>query len=120
MRATPAHANGRGLSGRHVESQYGLVASTGVAVEEAAFAKDGADRDAYRKLIRSRVVNLRQNAVLRKGLLSGAVTPDKFLGMSSDEMLTEEAKKKKARTAPAPTPSLAHPRPTRRRRTRRR
>ncbi|KAI1262835.1 transcription elongation factor [Xylariaceae sp. FL1019] len=67
-------------------------------VEAAGFKFYNGEGNAYREKIRSLFANLKNpnNGDLRKNVMSGLITPDKFVSMSSKELLSDEQRKNDA------------------------
>lgn len=68
-----------------------------VRIESKLFEFYNGTTDKYRAAVRSRVFNLRdkKNLALRENVLTGAVTPERFALMTSEEMASDEMKHKR-------------------------
>lgn len=84
-----------GLAYRSTASENDVV-NRAVAVENAAFVKFKGETPDYKKKIRSLFTNLKNksNRELGKSVLSGEITPEKFVVMTDDELKSEEQRKK--------------------------
>lgn len=71
--------------------------SLAVRIESKLFEFHHGTTDKYRAAVRSRVFNLRdkKNLALRENVLTGAVNPENFALMTSEEMASDEMKKKR-------------------------
>ncbi|KAL7782142.1 transcription factor S-II, central domain-containing protein [Trichoderma afarasin] len=83
-----------GLAYRSTESESDVIAKA-VAVESALFTLLNGEGAEYKKKIRSLFQNLKSksNRDLGKRVLSGDISPDRFVSMTDDELKSEERKK---------------------------
>ncbi|KAM6485558.1 transcription factor S-II, central domain-containing protein [Trichoderma sp. SZMC 28011] len=83
-----------GLAYRSTESESDVIAKA-VAVESALFTLLNGEGAEYKKKIRSLFQNLKSksNRDLGKRVLSGEISPDRFVSMTDDELKSEERKK---------------------------
>ncbi|CAG1982462.1 unnamed protein product [Fusarium graminearum] len=84
-----------GLAYRSTASENEVV-NKAITVENAAFVKFKGETADYKKKIRSLFTNLKNksNKELGKSVLSGEISPEKFVVMSDDELKSEEQRKK--------------------------
>ncbi|KAH6900245.1 transcription factor S-II, central domain-containing protein [Thelonectria olida] len=84
-----------GLAYRSTISESDVIAKA-VTVEHAAFSHYNGEGTEYKKKIRSLFANLKNksNRELGRRVLSGEVSPDKFVTMSDDELKSEDQRKK--------------------------
>lgn len=75
-----------------------LIIQYAVEVEHAAFKAYNGETTQYKEKIRSLFQNLKvkSNASLGKGILSGEILPEKFVRMSSAELMSAEMRKKQS------------------------
>jgi transcription elongation factor S-II len=83
-----------GLAYRSVESSSDVIARA-VSVEHAAFVKYKGETPDYKKKIRSLALNLKEksNKELGVRVMTGVITPDKFVIMTDEELKSESLRK---------------------------
>lgn len=84
-----------GLAYRSTESESDIIAKA-VAVEQAAFTAYKGETPDYKKKVRSLFTNLKNksNPGLGREVLSGGISPDKFVVMTDDELKSDDQRKK--------------------------
>lgn len=84
-----------GLAYRSTDSPSDVIAKA-VAVENAAFSFFKSESPEYKKKIRSLFSNLKNkaNKELRRGVLTGDITPERFVAMTDEDLKSEELRKK--------------------------
>ncbi|KAF4999163.1 hypothetical protein FGRMN_2622 [Fusarium graminum] len=84
-----------GLAYRSTASENDVITKA-VSVENAAFNKFKGETPDYKKKIRSLFTNLKNksNRELGRSVLSGEISPEKFVVMTDDELKSEEQRKK--------------------------
>lgn len=83
-----------GLAYRSIESETDVITKA-VAVESAAFTQLNGETPEYKKKIRSLFTNLKNksNRDLGKRVMTGDISPDKFVNMSDEELKSEDQRK---------------------------
>lgn len=84
-----------GLAYRSTEPESDVIAKA-VAVEQAAFSHFKGEGAEYKKKIRSLFANLKNksNRDLGRRVMSGDVTPDRFVVMTDEDLKSEDQRKK--------------------------
>lgn len=72
-----------------------LIINTAQSIEKFLFAEFKGTSPAYKSKFRSKYLNLKDknNPTLRSGLISGIITPDRFISMTSAEMASDERRR---------------------------
>jgi transcription elongation factor S-II len=72
-----------------------LIINTAQSIEKSLFNEFKTISPAYKSKFRSKYLNLKDknNPTLRSGLISGMITPDRFISMSSAEMASEDRRR---------------------------
>lgn len=72
-----------------------LIINTAQGIERSLFNEFKGTTAAYKSKFRSKYLNLKDknNPTLRSGLISGMITPDRFISMTSAEMASDERKR---------------------------
>lgn len=72
-----------------------LIINTAQSIERILFAEFKGTTPAYKSKFRSKYLNLKDknNPTLRSGLISGIITPDRFISMTSAEMASDERRR---------------------------
>ena len=71
------------------------VQNTVKALEVAVYVSHPFVGNTYRKRVRTIVLNLRGNPELRTNLMTGVITPEELVSMSTEEMASSEVRKKR-------------------------
>ena len=72
-----------------------LIINTAQSIERSLFNEFSGTSAAYKSKFRSKYLNLKDknNPTLRSGLISGMITPDRFISMTSAEMASDERRR---------------------------
>lgn len=72
-----------------------LIINTAQSIERSLFNEFKSTSPAYKSKFRSKYLNLKDvnNPTLRSGLISGMITPDRFISMTSAEMASDERRR---------------------------
>lgn len=83
-----------GLAYRSTDSETDVIAKA-VAVENAAFTMFNGEGAEYKKKIRSLFSNLKSksNRELGRNVMSGDITPDRFVNMTDEDLKSEDQRK---------------------------